>query len=572
MSISSEISRLTQAKADIKTAIESKGVTVPSSAKLDDYPDLINDIEQGSTPNLQTKSVSITENGTTTVEPDPGYDGLSEVGVSVNVQGGGGGGASEDDDVRFIDYDGTLLYSYSASEFLALTSMPENPTHEGLTSQGWNWSLADAKEQVTEMGTCDIGQMYITDDGKTRIYIELHDGRLSPYLGLCPNGTVEIDWGDGTSTSTLTGTSLSSTRSVQHIYSSEGKYLITINPISGTFAFNGASQGSRILRRSQSDSTNTSIVYSSSITEIYIGSFSTGINDYSFRNCYNLKSITIPSNVTTIGTSVFSNCYNLNSITIPKDATSIGNTCFPSCRNLSEVSLPVGLTTIGNDVFSGCYSLKKIAIPHGVTAIGSSSFYECKKLASITIPDGVTAVGYGAFNGCSALKTINIPDNLTSIGNSVFYNCYGLEKIIIPQRITTIDYNGFYGCQGLKTITIPDNVTSIGAGAFQGCYSLKNIDIPEGVTVIKNNTFYGCLSLSNITVPNGVTSIENSAFYNCYGVGEYHFLPTTPPTLGGSSVFSNISSDCKIYVPAESLEAYQSAQYWSSHKSKMVGE
>lgn len=34
MSISSEITRLSQAKAAIKTAIESKGVTVPDSALL----------------------------------------------------------------------------------------------------------------------------------------------------------------------------------------------------------------------------------------------------------------------------------------------------------------------------------------------------------------------------------------------------------------------------------------------------------------------------------------------------------------------------------------------------------
>lgn len=41
MTIASEISRLQWAKTDIKTAIEAKGVTVPSSAKLDTYDDYI---------------------------------------------------------------------------------------------------------------------------------------------------------------------------------------------------------------------------------------------------------------------------------------------------------------------------------------------------------------------------------------------------------------------------------------------------------------------------------------------------------------------------------------------------
>ena len=37
MSIASEIERLQQAKSGIKTSIENKGVTVPSSALLDTY-------------------------------------------------------------------------------------------------------------------------------------------------------------------------------------------------------------------------------------------------------------------------------------------------------------------------------------------------------------------------------------------------------------------------------------------------------------------------------------------------------------------------------------------------------
>ena len=48
MSIESEITRLQGAKADIKTAIEAKGVTVPSNALLDTYDDYIAQISGGS--------------------------------------------------------------------------------------------------------------------------------------------------------------------------------------------------------------------------------------------------------------------------------------------------------------------------------------------------------------------------------------------------------------------------------------------------------------------------------------------------------------------------------------------
>lgn len=47
MSVNSEIERLQTAKADLKTAIEGKGVSVPASTKLDGYSALVDSIEQG---------------------------------------------------------------------------------------------------------------------------------------------------------------------------------------------------------------------------------------------------------------------------------------------------------------------------------------------------------------------------------------------------------------------------------------------------------------------------------------------------------------------------------------------
>ncbi len=46
MSIATEISRLQTAKADIKTAIEAKGVTIPSNASIDTYDTYVSQITQ----------------------------------------------------------------------------------------------------------------------------------------------------------------------------------------------------------------------------------------------------------------------------------------------------------------------------------------------------------------------------------------------------------------------------------------------------------------------------------------------------------------------------------------------
>lgn len=91
MSIASEISRLQQAKADIKTAIENKGVTVPSSATLDAYDGYIDDIPSGGGGNWETIARGMIDYTTSFVFPDgvetsaTGYSFYNRSNMSGNV-------------------------------------------------------------------------------------------------------------------------------------------------------------------------------------------------------------------------------------------------------------------------------------------------------------------------------------------------------------------------------------------------------------------------------------------------------------------------------------------------------
>ena len=380
-------------------------------------------------------------------------------GAISTIPTGGSSAPGAPGDITFYDYDGTIVTSWTLEELATKTALPDYPSHEGLTCQGWNWSLADLKTTNRKM---NVGAMYITDDGKTRIYIRLEEGRTSPMLGVCPNGTVTVDWGDGTTPDTLTGTSKRTVKwTPNHAYAAPGEYVIklTVDGAMGFYGNNALTWGSAILQYSSSDD-NRNYVYRSSVQKIEIGNGVTSIRGSAFDGCSSLASITIPDGVTSIGGSAFNNCSSLASITIPDGVTSIGDSAFNNCSSLASITIPDGVTSIEDYTFYNCYSVASITIPNGVTSIGDSVFYRCSSLASITIPNGVTIIRNSTFDGCSSLASITIPNGVTSIGGSAFNNC-----------------------SSLASITIPDGVTSIGDYTFNNCYGVAFYDFTACTTV-----------------------------------------------------------------------------------------
>lgn len=415
-------------------------------------------------------TISITENGTHNVKD---YE-YAEVNVSGSVATN-----KKRNDVTLFDYDGTIIDSYSATEFAALSSLPDNPTHDGLIAQGWNWTLTNAKAYVAKYGSLNIGQMYGTDDGNTRIYISLEEGRLSPFLGLAASSSVTVDWGDGT-TSTVTGGGLSTIVNTQHSYASPGNYVITLSTTGQMDILGSNSYGSQLIWKN-STTANENIVYQCAVTKVELGNRVRGLATSAFNNCKRLESITIPNTLAT--------------------------------------------TSFGGRVFYICESLKCLVVPANITAWNNGVIYACRALHDVCVPKSL--VNYGA-------STIN----------------------------TT----------GVWTFHTQDNVTRLDGSLFYGNGQMRDFIMADTITTLSNDVFNGCYALSSLTIPAGVTSIGTNCFTNCMGMKEYHFKPTTPPTLGGANCFTNIPSDCVIYVPTASLSAYQTAANWSTHASKMQGE
>ena len=115
---------------------------------------------------------------------------------------------------------------------------------------------------------------------------------------------------------------------------------------------------------------------------------------------------------------------------------------------------------------------------------------------------------------------------------------------------------------GEHTVKYQFKGTSIAQLVFDGCTSLTSVNIPNSVTTIDSNAFRGCTGLTSVSIGNSVTSIDYNAFESCSSLTSIIINATTPPTLGGTSVFNN-TNNCPIYVPAESVDSYKQATNWS---------
>lgn len=455
-----------------------------------------------------------------------------------------GEGADPNKPVRFYNPYGDLVYSYTVQEIAEMTELPELPEYAGLIGQEWNWSL----ENIQAVGgKVEIGSLYTTDDGSTRIYIDLIEEALNPKIGfnqLAAN-SVWIDWGDGSDLETSAVYGKDTVVSVEHQYAHSGKYVIRLIPENeAEFEFVGDYYSTLILHKVPEYNYGNQ-VFSNAIQKIEIGK---GITKFDNR-CFNSAT--------------------LECVTVPKEIASFGN-AFQGCENIKSITFPRAEMSLPSYAIRDCYMLEKVLFSEKSISLGGTSFSKCHNLKELILPGNINLSYSGIFADCYSLRKVTILNGVKRLGSDIFTICYSLEEIVLPDTLTSISSGAFSNCISVKFVDIPEAVTTIASTAFYYCHALRRIKIPEKVTEIAANTFAHCYSLRELTVPKNVTDIGASAFSSCLAIEDYYILPTTPPTLSNINTFDKISDTCKIHVPKGCLEAYQTAENWSTYADYMV--
>lgn len=336
-------------------------------------------------------------------------------------------------DINFWDYDGTLLYAWTLAELATKTELPPLPSHDGLICQGWNWTLQDIKDAGREL---DIGALYITDDGKTRLYVDVDtetwDDFILNYWQSTRNATT-VDWGDGTTPETKNADSWIEHR---HVYASSGSYVITMSVKEGTtMRLGNGSNGRMLIANNERDSGRCAM-----LRRVEVGARVTTITDQTFQFCSRLESISIPQNVGVGGYVTFNQATQLRVIAI-QSITNVFRT-FYNCTNLRAIAGPgtmdytdkyiindtaVRQVNFDMTVANQAQALERVHIKAVNGQVGN--FSACRSLLEVTIPADATTFVAAAFSGDNALRRVTCLGDIASIPAQVFQRCYPLRFV-----------------------------------------------------------------------------------------------------------------------------------------------
>ncbi len=310
--------------------------------------------------------------------------------------------------------------------------------------------------------------------------------------------------------------------------------------------------------------------------QVYEGSFSNWLRDSFIFDDGDLSDYTQSID------EIFVEYTNGITLNIPTSglSTTFNGNMIPSVSDVKCLVIPTYFTEIVQGALAGASNLEELTIPFVGDSIKTAEdtyqypFGYIFGTSSYSGSTATTQIYRGSNIGTQTTSTYYIPNMLSKVtilqGNillGAFHNCGNITIINLPKLITKIDNMAFYDDVSLLSLEIPHTVTSIGGTTFRNCSSLTSITIPDGVTNIGGLAFAYCSGLINITIPANVTNIGDATFSNCGGLVGITFLATTPPTIG-EHVF-DYTNNCPIYVPTESVSAYQTAPNWSDYSDRI---
>lgn len=107
---------------------------------------------------------------------------------------------------------------------------------------------------------------------------------------------------------------------------------------------------------------------------------------------------------------------------------------------------------------------------------------------------------------------------------------------------------------------------------YNGCNKLEKAPYVKATTIANANSFDNMFRGSNKVTSHHFANLAAGSltFTTSSYCTEFIIDAVTPPTIGSSTI-TGLKSDCIIYVPDESVQAYKDKQYWSARVDYIKG-
>ena len=338
---------------------------------------------------------------------------------------------------------------------------------------------------------------------------------------------------------------------------------------------------------------NASFVSSINIPNVdYVSSY--GLAGIKGVSVFNLPKVSY------LGEGAFNGNSSARTYIFGPSLSSIPSNCFADNKMLEVIDFPA-ITYMGSAVFAKCNRLKQIIIRTESSIVSGVRYNQLFSSSimhpylSIYVPDSMLSSYlesqewmslssriFGMSEYVSSLSKIVIsnissfPDiqsisyycelisdpNATIVSSSMFSNYSILTEINLP-NVYFIDNNAFGRCSLLTSISLP-NVSCVGINAFQWNYYMKSIYLPA-IETISSSAFYFCDNLNTVYLGSSIGSIHKQAFSYCQNLQSVFIYNSTtvPSTFGTGSLFYEVHSKMKIYVPENLLYYYKTSPDWS---------
>ena len=173
------------------------------------------------------------------------------------------------------------------------------------------------------------------------------------------------------------------------------------------------------------------------IEKVVYGSGVTETGNYVFKDCTNLKEVSLSNTVTMVGLSAFMNT-GLTSFTPPATLTTILKDGFRDCTSLKTVELKNGFKDLSFKAFAGDTALDYIVIPERIIGLETNAFDDMKSGFTVYSYADVSGIGsYCKENGYNfyLLGDVNLDGSITKADSALLLKYLSGKRSLTQKQL-----------------------------------------------------------------------------------------------------------------------------------------